>query len=581
MMQVAGFWPLPTAPIFPLQEGVFVMKIKHKLTALVIIALAAIFTVAGIGIKNSEEDAEVLRVVRDHSLVNAEALMGLRAFVNGQVLRAYELNSKQSLQDQDELLTEIKRIRILNQEAAESVQKMIALFEASGVSPEIQPAWSEFKPQLEAWSAVFGANVNSLVDQILNKRDPTRQELDNMLNRVEELVLTQRDKTVVIRDGIARLVDMNKLKASEDVENSLAGSAHAMRLQIILGVLATFGMGGFGWMTIRGLTQALNQVRDVVQQVGRDRNFVLRTNYTRKDEIGELTQAFDNMLGDLQTAFRDIQARNEKVGQAVESLASAAQQVATSSSSQSGSTSAMAASVEEMTVSINTVSGSAGEAQTMAHHAGDVSSEGAKIIARTDDEMGTIAKIVGKASKVIEALGEESQQISSVVQVIKEVADQTNLLALNAAIEAARAGEQGRGFAVVADEVRKLAERTAQSTSDISAIVSKIQVSATGAVSEMGRVVEQVGAGQALAQEAGAHIHSILEEAHKVSNAVTEISSALKEQSQASQDIARHVESIAQMTDENHAAAEESSSGAQTLKKLAEEIAGVLAQFKV
>ena len=195
--------------------------------------------------------------------------------------------------------------------------------------------------------------------------------------------------------------------------------------------------------------------------------------------------------------------------------------------------------------------------------------------------MDTISETVAKASEVIKALGEESQQISSVVQVIKEVADQTNLLALNAAIEAARAGEQGRGFAVVADEVRKLAERTAQSTGDISAMIGKIQVSATEAVEEMDLVVQQVEAGQSSAQEAGELIRHIHAEAQNVSAAVTGISNALREQSQASQDVARHVESIAQMTDENNAAAEETASGSKLLSKLAQEMAAVVAQFKI
>jgi methyl-accepting chemotaxis protein len=241
----------------------------------------------------------------------------------------------------------------------------------------------------------------------------------------------------------------------------------------------------------------------------------------------------------------------------------------------------MAASVEEMTVSINTVASSAGDAQSMAERAGEVSNEGGQIIERTAAEMGAIAQTVAQASNVIQALGSDSQQISSVVQVIKEVADQTNLLALNAAIEAARAGEQGRGFAVVADEVRKLAERTAQSTGDISAMIGKIQVSAKEAVDEMGRVVKQVESGKALAQNAGERMAEIREEAGKVSNAVTEISNALKEQSQASQDIAKHVESIAQMTDENSAAAEETASGAQRLNQLADDVSSTLAKFKV
>jgi methyl-accepting chemotaxis protein len=557
------------------------MKIKYRLVTLVVIALTALALVAGLGIKNSEENAEVLQSLNDHAIVNIEALMGIRAFVNAQALRAYEFNSKQSIRDVNQLAAEFKRSKSLLLEAQDQVQQMVLLFEKGGIEPSVEPTWKEFKPVLTAWSNVVGTGISGLIDQALSKANPTIEDLDDTLNRAEAMMLAQRSQTQAVREGIAKLVDLNKKTAEEDVHDALAGSARAMKIQIALGVLALLGLGFLGWTTIRAISRPLNQVCDVVQQVGSDHNFVLRTNYRSKDEIGELTLAFDSMLGDLQTAFRDIQGRVEKISEAVVSFTTGAQQVAKSSASQSSSTSAMAASVEEMTVSINTVTSSAGEAQTMAQRAGNVSSEGAEIITRTSNEMGVIAEIVGKASTVIQTLGEDSQQISSVVQVIKEVADQTNLLALNAAIEAARAGEQGRGFAVVADEVRKLAERTAQSTGDISTMINKMQVSSKEAVEEMSHVVEQVEAGQALAQEAGERIRSILDEANRVSDAVTEISVALKEQSQASQDIARHVESIAQMTDENHAAAEESASGAQELSQLAHEINEVLAKFKV
>jgi methyl-accepting chemotaxis protein len=557
------------------------MKIKYKLISLVSVALAALFLVLGIGIKNSTESDRVLNSFQDHTLVSIEAILNVRVFMNAVVMRGYEMNSKQSYEDPNYLLAEIKRLRALKEDAETGLQNAVAQFEAAGVSPNTLPIWNEFKAVFAPWFSVLGPQTNVQIDQVLSKSNPTRQDMDAMLFKIEEMMVGQRDNTAKIWERVIKLVEMKVEETNTDVEASLASSAQSMRLQIIVGVLALFALGGLGWATIRAITQPLNKVRDVVQQVGRDRNFVLRTNHNSKDEIGEMTQAFDNMLSDLQTAFRDIQERNEKVGQAAASMATAAQQVASSSSSQSSSTSAMAASVEEMTVSINTVSGSASEAQAMAQHAGAVSTEGAEIIARTSDEMGTIAKIVGTASGVIAALGEEAKQISSVVQVIKEVADQTNLLALNAAIEAARAGDQGRGFAVVADEVRKLAERTTQSTSDISSIIGKIQVSAQEAVTEMGNVVAQVESGQVMAHEAGTRIHSILDEATKVSEAVTEISCALKEQSQASQEIARHVESVAQTTDENNAAAEGAASGAQNLNQLALEIKGVLAQFKV
>jgi methyl-accepting chemotaxis protein len=557
------------------------MKIKHRLIVLVSIALAALFLVLGIGIKDTTENQQVLKTIDEHTIASIEAVLNVRVFMNAVVMRGYEMNSKQSFEDPAYLLSEIKRVQVLKEEAETRLQDAVAKFEASGVSPDILPIWNDFKATFTPWFAVIGPEVNTHVHYLLNKTTPTRQDMDSMLFKTEELMVAQRDNTTKVWDRLIKLVELKIKETNSDIDAAYASSTHAMQLQAFLGVLTALGLGVLGWATVNAITRPLNKVRDVVQQVGRDRNFVLRTNHQSKDEIGEMTLAFDTMLGDLQTAFRDIQARNEKVGQAVVSMSTAAQQVAASSSSQSSSTSAMAASVEEMTVSINTVSGSADEAQSMAQHAGTVSTDGAKIISQTSAEMGAIAKIVEQASRVIQELGTESQQISSVVQVIKEVADQTNLLALNAAIEAARAGDQGRGFAVVADEVRKLAERTAQSTADISAIVGKIQVSAQEAVGEMEHVVKQVESGQALAQEAGERIHSILDEANKVSEAVTEISNALKEQSQASQDIARHVESVAQTTDENNAAAEGAASGAQNLNQLANEIRDVLAQFKV
>ena len=210
-----------------------------------------------------------------------------------------------------------------------------------------------------------------------------------------------------------------------------------------------------------------------------------------------------------------------------------------------------------------------------------LSAQGGEVIHRTVDEMNQIAGTVRQASAAIDDLGQKSDQITSVVQVIKEVADQTNLLALNAAIEAARAGEQGRGFAVVADEVRKLAERTTKATEEIAAMVNSMQESARSAVSTMDDAVGRVGSGAALAQQAGEAINQIKSGADQVVNVVNDISAALAEQSVASNDIAGHVERVAQMTEENSAAAGETANSAGHLQHLAVEMRGAVSRFKI
>jgi methyl-accepting chemotaxis protein len=212
---------------------------------------------------------------------------------------------------------------------------------------------------------------------------------------------------------------------------------------------------------------------------------------------------------------------------------------------------------------------------------GKLSTEGGEVIHKAAAEMSQIAETVRLTAQAIEELGQHSNQISSIVQVIKDVADQTNLLALNAAIEAARAGEQGRGFAVVADEVRKLAERTTKATEEITQMIGTIQHSAQAAVSTMSSAVDQVSGGVALAKQAGSAITQIKDGAEQVVAVVNDISSALTEQSSASNDIAAQVEKVAQMTEENSAAAAETSSAANNLQELASHMRATVSRFKI
>ena len=303
--------------------------------------------------------------------------------------------------------------------------------------------------------------------------------------------------------------------------------------------------------------------------------------HLKEGDTHSLLAALHTMQRNQRVMIEKLTRNANSVSSAAEQLAVASKQIATSSAQQSDAASGMASAVEEMTISINQVTESAGEARRVTSEAGDLSHSGSGVIVRTVEEMQAIANTVAEAAKTIQTAGDSSQKISSIVQVIKDVADQTNLLALNAAIEAARAGEQGRGFAVVADEVRKLAERTAQATTDISNMITSIQLSSNAAVETMEQAVIRVGDGVRFANEAGESMQTISDGTQRAVSAVNEISSALREQSTASNDIAANIEKIAQMSEENSAATQQASSTAEHLRELAASTLAAVRVFRI
>ena len=553
------------------------MKVKYKVIILSVIGALGMLLITAISMLSLKTDEKIFHEVGAVRMPRVDHLQHLRGAVYHITRRDFEILSNEVL-GFEEQKAELQRLRPLVQAShAEALEEIRGFEEIPFLLESNKAEWLKFKPLWESWFRYNQSYLSALDSALANPSEAAFQQLFRLIRDSNKARYSQ---TVQLQTELDNLATAQRRISGEVIDKAIASNGSDARAMILVFMVALAILIFYAFSIMRQAIRPLSRARDMITEVEKNLDLTLRLGIDSRDEIGELSQSFDLMMSKLQSVFKTIQTQVDEVGRTVDSVATSAQEVAQSSASQSSSSSAMAAAIEQMSVSINTVSSSALDAQTMATEAGTMSEQGNQIISRTRDEMSTIAQIVSGASRVIKTLGEESHQITSVVNVIKEVADQTNLLALNAAIEAARAGEQGRGFAVVADEVRKLAERTAQSTLDISSMVGKMQVSADDAVKEMEGVVSQVESGQSLAQEAGGRMQSIHESAARVSRAVTEISDALKEQSQTSHDAARHVESIAQMTEENNAAAEGVAENAKYLDQLANQVKTALQNFR-
>ncbi len=336
---------------------------------------------------------------------------------------------------------------------------------------------------------------------------------------------------------------------------------------------------GIIWV-IRYARLIVNDIRAI--QVSID-NADLNTqfNTTQEDEMGQLKNSFDRFVGSIRNTLIQVSETATSVASASAQISSSTEEMAAGSQEQTTQSEEIARAVEQMAKSIAVNSENAGEAAHTAEKAKGAAEQGGKVVLDTVSGMRQIANVVRESAGTIQNLGKSSDQIGEIIGVIEHIADQTNLLALNAAIEAARAGEQGRGFAVVADEVRKLAEQTTKATKQIAGMIQQIQTDSHGAVSTMANATKQVDEGIVLADHAGTSLQEIVDISQKVTHMVSQIAVANEEQSSTSEQISKNMEAIASVTQQTASGTQQIARAAEDLNRLTETLQSLVNQFKL
>ena len=537
------------------------MTIARRLQFLIALSIVSILTLAAYSLSQIKSTGERGQYVVENTLPSYEVLssIGNNARLTGSLTYKHMLYKEAAgMAPVDKQLGEVRA----------KIKEDVARYEKDLISSdEDKRAFGEVKQSIDAYL--------TLVDKGLElsragKKDEARDLFDN------NMALPRRVLASINAD----------MKANRDIGDEFSKTSRAMYARAITilsfgGLAAILLAAWLGYSTYRATVGSLNGMREAVDNISSKLDFTLRSPVLRDDEVGRTATSFNRLVDKVQSSLSSIHEKSGQVNGAATGLASAASQVSTSSSYQSDAASNMAASVEEMTVSISHVAGRASDTNELVEAAGRAATEGEQVIGAAVNEIHAIAQAIEQTSRDITELEKNSTQINAVVTVIREVADQTNLLALNAAIEAARAGEQGRGFAVVADEVRKLAERTATSTQEIAQSIAAMQVSAQNSVKGIGAVAHHVEKGVSHAQAASAAISQISQSTRDSVKAVAEINDTIREQSTAMTSIAQQVEKIAQMTEENSAAAGTTAGTARELDAIAGNMQQVVAEFRI
>ena len=453
--------------------------------------------------------------------------------------------------------------------------------------PEASKLLTENIDKLE--KTVSSDKGTQLLNDLKVKRVAYRDDLIKTLQLIKEgkkkeaglyLVKTLRKTQSVYFEATAELIKYQSQLMDESGKDAANKAKQTQILILVLILVATVLSVGVSLFIVRSITVPLSEGVDVANRLATG-DLTASVTIRSNDEIGTLMTAMDNMVKRLRELIGKIKYAADNMASGSEQLSASAEEISRGMNEQASRSTQIATATEEMSQTVIDVAKNTSTIAQISTQAFDHAKDGEGVVKRSVDEVQAIASTVAESSQVMQRLGTSSGQIGDIVGVINDIADQTNLLALNAAIEAARAGEQGRGFAVVADEVRKLAERTTQATSQINSMISSIQSEVVHAGVAMNNATSRVQSGVEFSRKTGDSLGNIVSSVNTLQSMVQQIASATEEMSTVSETISSDIQGIAAGFKEISAGSGQIAQASSDLARLATELQSVVRHFKV
>jgi len=488
---------------------------------------------------NADRDLYQAKVAEQQALLNIDSLDSQKHY------QSYQENAQQAY---DRML----KYQVLMADYNDVIAKLVGF----------EPAFNAWKSDVEKVFVLIKRN------QVTQAKDYSKNTATHSFNKLRNFY-----------DIAGESADNKSSQVSEETISSVATQQMVLMVISAIVILLTLYMG---IAAPKAMADALNNLSSKLKGLSSgDGDLTKRINSTRQDEIGELANNFDEFIDDLAVLIKSIVDKSSDVILGVDLLNTGATRIYNTSKGQLSSVELIVTAVNEMSYAIKEVAGNAQLTATELDQMSQLSTEGTQITQTAVAEIKQLSQLIEHASAVISKLSEDSKDITSVLDVIRGIAEQTNLLALNAAIEAARAGEQGRGFAVVADEVRNLASKTQRSTEDIQTMIAKLQQGVEEAVASISKGNQATQSSVDSSQQTLDAFDRISQVAHTVSDVAAQTATATEEQSQVTQDISKNLTIMSDDTNENYQVSTQNGQSANETMALATELSNSVTRFKL